>query len=167
MPKTFEPITKLTVSSAGTVWDLQNIPQTYSDLRLIVAGYATTSGFQGIRINNLSTNIYSSGGFYTSGSGVSNNNYQTSDNIVYAASGGWNASYPVAAIIDIFDYTNTSYHKTGWLTYAQKNPSTTQALEQRVISIGTTGAITRIQQASGVVTFAVGSEISLWGILRA
>lgn len=166
MPQTYEPITKLSVTSGGTTFNFTSIPQTYSDLRLVIAGYGTATGFGGIIINGSTSAIYGTQGIYNSSNSVSQNSYDGNSNIYFTAAGDFATSYPNLIIMDFINYTNTSYAKTGSVSFYGKRPSASgNVIEERVFCVNTTSAISAISH--NTFTLAEGSEVSLWGILRA
>jgi hypothetical protein len=167
MPKTYELIASAS-PTGGTTVTFSSIPQTYTDLKLIIEGKSNQTGvsYNGMRmtVNNDTSTLYWSQDVYTNAgtsvvvsTGYSNNFLTIADMA--------QASQSVAAFgeADILDYTSSTKLKT--LIYKM-------AYDQAVVlSAGCypqTTAITRLDFVrDGSNTFRSGTNIKLYGIKRA
>lgn len=160
MPTTYTPIATQTLGSPNATVTFSSIPNTYTDLRLIiVGGFATTSAIR-MRFNSDSASNYS----YTRilGNGTAATSDRTnSDNAIdagYITTDVFNNS-----IIDIMSYSNTSVFKqclNRWNT-------TTFAVAAAAL-YRSTAAISTITLTSGATAnWVAGSTFTLYGVKSA
>ena len=167
MPKTYELIASAS-PTGGTTVTFNSIPQTYTDLKLIIEGKSNQTGtsYNGMRMtvnNDTSTSYWyhdiwtNSGTTVSQSTGYSNNFISVVDMA--------QASQSVAGFgeVDIMDYTSSTKLKT--LIYKQAYDLGV------VLSAGCypqTSAITRLDfQRDGTNTFRSGTNIKIYGIKRA
>lgn len=169
---TFEPIASTTLSGLAASITFSNVPQTYTDLRIVAVLQQDTS-YNDTRINfNNSTSDYTGARFgidaalsyYTSAPLSNTNGVWNNQNSVGAADGDgiWACS-----ITDVFNYTN-SYNKTAVT-------KTFCAVDNQSPQLGAfvwlnTSAITTVTvQYPPSVTrnFIAGSVVTLYGIKAA
>jgi hypothetical protein len=159
MPTTYEPIQTQTVGTAVASVTFSSIPQTYTDLILVVNGDLTTGGHDlRLRFNSDSGANYSRTILYN---GASTRN-SGSDNIITASFGGANTgSY---ATINVMNYSNITTYKTVIQRggYVSSIDSATAGLWRN------SAAITAIECGNtGSTTWVVGSTFTLYGIKAA
>lgn len=109
MPKTYEPIQTTSLPSGGTSVTFSSIPQTYTDLILIINSIiASGEDAHGLQFNGDTASNYSATGLIGSGSAVAS--YRGS-NAVKIDGGRVGTSWSTS-ILNIMNYSNTSTFKT-------------------------------------------------------
>ena len=163
MPKTYEPIQTQTVGTAVATVTFSSIPQTYTDLTLIINGGFTAAGTDmRIRFNSDSGTNYSRTGLYNSStSAVSSYRTSSDDNFISPQFAGNN--YETTGILHFMNYSNSSTYKsillkTGFSTYIFLQSGLWRS----------TSAITGIECGNnGATTWRVGSTLTLFGVKAA
>jgi hypothetical protein len=164
---TYVPIATYTLaSSASTVTfgSGQTIPQTYTDLVLVMNFVQTTSGSPVIVFNSDTTSTYSITNLTGSGSSAASNretnihNYYSFD---YIATSTTN---PNLSIIDIMNYSNTTTYKTV-LERANNASSGTGAMVGLYQNTNAIKQIDITRQSGGY--WSAGSTFTLYGIKAA
>jgi hypothetical protein len=114
MATTYEKIATTTLSSAAASIDFTSIPNTYTDLRVVLVGTAATASYPWMRFNGDTASNYSDTYMYGNGSGVV---AARNTNITAWYMGAWTLStvYPSLFTMDIFSYAGSTY-KTGLST---------------------------------------------------
>lgn len=168
MPATYEPIATTTLSSASAIVTFSSIPSTYTDLRLVVVGTASSQGTMKIRFNNDSDSNYSRLRLNGSGSSVSTGQGNNLTNLEGGTEFNDNSMPPSFFACDVFSYANTSVNKTALLrTQSDRNGSGEVAYV--VSAWRSTAAINRLDFSLNWSNwnFAIGTTATLYGILRA
>jgi hypothetical protein len=159
MPKTYEPIASVTLTGNQTGFDFTGIPQTYTDLVLIIDANTTVivNGF--IQFNSDASTLYSNVYLYGSGSGTASGRESTKTKSYFPD------AYFITGkgihIAHIMNYSNTTTYKT---IITRENVREAFIFE-RTILYRSTSAITSINLTGG--TFVTGSTFSLYGIKAA
>lgn len=166
MAITYEPISTQTLSSTVTGITFSSIPQTYTDLVLVINASASAAANAWLATNL--TDVASLGGTRLYGDGTSAGSATTSsgnDFVVFTAfdqvtttAGAFNA------ILNFMNYSNTTTFKTIITRSNNSGVSVVAAvcLEKK------TGAITSIEiDMVGTGTYSVGSTFTLYGIKAA
>jgi hypothetical protein len=168
MPKTYEPIATHTLSSAAASYTFTSIPQTYTDLVMIVQATQTAGPHQGkIGVGNGSIDTGSNysqtilNGNGTSAASLRFSNY-TYWNADYLAAPGVSGEYNVS-IYNFMNYSNTTTNKT-MINRSSKASNGTDALVNLWRS---TSAINQILFGVTSSTLAAGTIITLYGIKAA
>ena len=172
MPATYEPISTQTLGTAIATVDFTSIPQTYTDLVLVVSA-RTTSGANVLqyRLNSDTASNYS--GTYLTGDGTSAASYRISGATV--ASVHTLIAIPNATdtfgtyIINFQNYTNATTFKTA---ISRANTVGNGAYNGTEASVTlwrkTPEAITSINILNGgALSFAIGSTFTLYGVKAA
>ena len=167
LPSAMTAITSTNLSATATSVTLSSIPGTYDDLRLVMYLRVNTSGgLVGVRFNSDTAANYSNTILRGNGSTASSNRNQTSTYFYPESISGTSNSQPFAWTMDILNYANTSYKKTGLIRFADdRNGSGFTTL-----SVGlwqSTSAITSITILNSDYSFDVGSVFALYGIKKA
>jgi len=170
MPLTYEPIATATIASDGQGWDFTSIPSTYTDLRLVVYGrgtYASTTFGGSGRFNNDSGTNYSYTRLFSDGSAQSQRNANTDTfNVGELPSANATANVFGQAVIDIFNYANTTTYKT--LLVRTSTMTSTSYTFTYVNLWRSTAAINRITfGTAGLNSMKAGSMATLYGIKAA
>jgi hypothetical protein len=161
MPKTYEPIASTTIVSASTV-TFSSIPQTYTDLVIVVDG--TSSGYAqtALKFNGATTNYRTA---LVSADGTSRNGFVFTAN-PYLQLGYYDlffTSPQASSITHIMSYTNSNIYKT----CISRTNNTTFGLGLSVGVWSSTAAITEVEVLPAASTWATGAIITLYGIKAA
>ena len=161
LPSTMTPISTVTLTSAGVV-TFSSIPQTYTDLVLIVNAISSVGYNFRLRLNDdSSANVYSWTLLTTGGSsaaaGSQGSSSQTSLRISFY---GYVDTVPGTHIINLQNYSNTSVHKT----LLSRASNANNGLTLNVGRWANTAAITSI---TTVDSYDAGSTFTLYGIKAA
>jgi hypothetical protein len=168
MPATYEPISKQTLATAATDIYFTSIPQTYTDLVLVMNVGCASNTALGLRINSDSGNNYGSTSLEGDGTTARSDRYST---LSYMRL-GFNATFSSNTLIDqatinIFDYTNTTTNKAFLNRVNSQSQGVVHASVGRWLP-ATSAAITSINILnSNGVNFIVGSTFTLYGIKAA
>jgi hypothetical protein len=171
MPATYEPIatTTLTTASTNTI-TFSNIPQTYTDLRLVQIAMQTTSHNDTRARVNGQTTTYGIARMNRDGTAVA------ATNAIYSNTGFWtnqnsidainDAGFFSGTVCDIFDYTSTTRAK---VAYSRIFSADNNQTPQVTVSIRTeTNAVTSLEcLINSTPLFVAGSTFTLYGIKAA
>lgn len=167
MPTTYEPIATTTLGSATNSITFSSIPQTYTDLRMVVVGSVPSgTGYWTFRFNGDAGTNYSQVTLGGNGSSVYSSreaNYGGG----YLFFQGSIPSSLTAVTLDVFNYTSTTKNKTSLATYTG-DLSGSGNVERGTILWRNTSAVTswtvRTETASN---FAIGTTATIYGIKAA
>lgn len=163
----FTYIADASLTSAGTI-TFSNIPQTYTDLKLIVYGKSIASGESTtMRFNGSTSSIYNYAGIYNNSGGA--NSTDVSRNLTYCTMGALSSWATAMYEIDIFQYANSTDYKQARNTFTEWTNSTNSGRTGIVTHMWfSTAAITSITLAGGTAsTLGSGTKASLYGITKA
>ena len=167
---TYTPIASVTLSSAQSSVTFSGIPQTYTDLVVVVTGTVSVDNYGGwLQINSDTGSNYSWTDLSGNGTTAQSNRGSSIGNTSNWYAGpkqGWSNTSPNMTILNIFNYTNTTTNKT-WISRTA-NPSSTGGTEATVGLYRSTSAVTSITlgvQSSG--TYGSGSTFNLYGVANA
>ena len=161
MAATYTPIASITLGANATSVTFSSIPQTYTDLIVIVNG--RTDGDENIRLqfNSDTSNNYSVTALYGNGSTVTSNRQSNTGSIgIGGISSGSDEQGTV--VVQIFNYSNTTTNKT---VITRANNST--YVQLRTGTRRSTEAISGITLTADATTFLSGATFNLYGILGA
>lgn len=167
MAITYVPIATQTLATAQTSVSFSSIPQTYTDLRLVMQTKNTLGVYLVYLYDpNFSAGIYSGTYLLTSGTAATGGRYNADNYILPdkpygSTSTGW-SSYTV----DFMNYSNTSVYKTA-LSRASISDGANAQVYLNGGLIRTTSAITGLTTIMGGGNFAAGSTFALYGIKAA
>jgi hypothetical protein len=164
MPATYEPIATTTLGSAATTVSFTSIPGTYTDLVLVTSIKATSADTnQFMRFNSDSSTNYSQTNLYGTGTSALSFIQSSQDKINSVLSGYLVTSQNSPGIYNIMNYSNTTTFKTMISRF-----SNSSVIAQSEVSLyRSTSAITSIEIFTTPDSFAVGSTLTLYGILKA
>lgn len=164
MASTHELISRNLLSSATSTLTFSSIPQTYTDLNLVISAQTSASGHTvWYRFNGLTTSVYSgiTMGFSTA---TYSQYYGAISSGILAYSNNGFTTARMSIDTDIFNYTDTTAYKSLVTQAGQGNGE----IEQTAGTFLDTGAITSFTiYASGGPNFESGSVFSLYGIRKA
>jgi hypothetical protein len=157
---TYEAIATATASGSTNIITFSSIPQTYTDLVLIVKADGTGQGGYQVRFNSDSAGNYSATRLYGDGTTASSDREVNKNNLTTEWGGGAYNMY----ITHIQNYSNTTTYKTA-LTRISEN-------RYAVAMVGmwrSTAAVSTITVANGnsATNFASTATFSLYGIKAA
>ena len=157
---TYEPIATTTLGSASAGVTFSSIPQTYTDLVIVVDGN-TTSGptDNNMQFNGDTSSNYTITGLYGDGStAASFRSAATNMEVggIHWASGRGNR------IVNIMNYSNATTYKT-----ILSRVASCTLIQARVGLWRSTSAITSIYVFVGASTYTAGTSFTLYGIAAA
>lgn len=172
MPSTYEPIATTTLGSNQTEITFSSIPQTYTDLVLIVAGTATTGGASFYcRVNGDSSSKYcwaylSSNGTTVSGSTLSESSAGGNGLGLGGFQGYSTDQFRIVANFN--NYSNTSVLKNCQSLGVQAKGSSTPTAEYILSYYNSTSAITSLTlRINAAYFYEASTTATLFGILKA
>jgi hypothetical protein len=162
MPSTYEPIATNTLSSTATIITFSSIPNTYTDLVLVVACLDSGAGRTRLRLNGDSATNYSRINLVGNGSGAAS--YQASNETQFdlSVAAGTSSTSPTAQIISVNNYSNTTTNKTILSRYNLASGAT----EVMTGLYRSTSAITSVSYFTQG-TMQIGTTATLYGIKAA
>ena len=170
MPQTYEPIATTTLSSTSNTITFTSVPNTYTDLRLVLVGEATATGqFFGMTFNgddatgNTSNWAIDGNGTSVTKSGLVDNSY--GGGLFYNVD--MSATYLSFTSVDIFNY-NSAIYKSYIGTYSGDQNGADSYVARAIGTWANTAAITQVRARLGTTgLFAVGTIATLFGIKAA
>ena len=162
MAATYTPIASITLGATASSVTFSSIPQTYTDLVLIISTKNTSTGnYILTRYNSDSGTNYSQTRILGNGS-VAASNRDTNDNS-FALMYQTNTTDPGVCVLNIFNYSNTTTNKTA----ISRDSFAADTTFLRVGMWRNTSAITNISLTINGGNFNTGSTFNLYGILGA
>lgn len=166
MPRTYVPIATTTLTSVTQNLSFASIPQTYTDLVLVLSLRASTTASDAyFRYNNDSATNYSDTVLRGNGSTASSVRDTSAPGIdigVTAVSTDV-SSFQTPTIINIMNYANTTTFKTALI-----RTSNSTAMVSAIVGLWrSTAAISTINIVHRGTGWDVGSTATLYGILKA
>jgi hypothetical protein len=162
MPATYEPIATTTLGTAAATISFTSISSAYTDIRYVASIKATASSSIRVQLNGDTGTNYSSTFLWGDGASASsfrntNSNYLTGS---YSVS-----TTPLLWTFDFFNYAGST-NKTALQTHSNDNNGSGEVA--RVVGLWrNTAAINRIDLLCAGSTFAAGTTVTLYGILKA
>ena len=167
MALTYEPVLTYTFPSAAGSYTFNSIPQTYTDLVLILsAKIAANPGYgTALQFNSDTAANYSLTFGYGTGSTVASNVKDLQTSLALSYGTGLGTATPSAFKVHIMSYTNTSFFKPIY-SRASNFDTTYGGVEMLSGMWKSTAAITSITLLNpfGSMTFATGGSVTLYGI---
>jgi hypothetical protein len=165
MPNTYDPIATQTLGSSAATVTFSSIPQTYTDLVVVLNATSSTTANSYVRLNGDSGTNYSWTAFYGDGAAVGADKANNTANGVLMDYYGYpTATVRNAVVMQFSNYSNTTANKT-ILSRANQASSGVDA----IISMWrNTAAITSLTfRFTGSQTWSTGSTFTLYGIKAA
>lgn len=165
MPATYEPIATTTLGSAASSITFNSIPNTYTDLRLVLfSTYSTGSSFIKLQFNSDTGTNYSRTNLQGDGASATSNRQssvaQINMGFLPASSG-----QTTLQTIDVFSYAGSS-NKTCLIESSEDNNGS--GTVRRIVGLWrNTAAITSITLTGDSTNFGTGTTATLYGILAA
>lgn len=168
MPATYEPIATTTLSSTANTITFSNIPNTYTDLR-IVANVKHTSGryFVRLQFNGNTNSDYSWTHLYSFASGTTGSTQSSSQSYIAFGQAGSPTENPGFYTADILSYAGNTNKAVLLRESANVNSTSNGGLTVGVGLWRSTNAITSVNIHTTINSFAIGSSATLYGILKA
>jgi hypothetical protein len=160
MAQTYDAIASYTVTgSAASAITFTSIPQTYTDLRIVLTG-ADTSGYLVLKLNNSGSSLYSRTN--CSGNGTSAYSGRASGDSFWFPDLSTSTSTSGTSTIDIMSYSSTNVYKTA----LERFNNTSAGIGVWMWS--SPSAISSLYfTGSGGPTIQVGTTITIYGIKAA
>ena len=157
---TYVPIQAITLTSNVSSIEFTGIPQTYTDLVLVMTGgFNSALGYGlGVRLNNVSASQYTSTYLVGDGTSASSGRY-TSQTEMYLGAPGRNTLNSMG-ILNFINYSNANTSKTVIARYSNPSISTWTA----VGLWSNTQAINTIRLTPEVASWLSGSTFTLYGM---
>ena len=161
---TYEPIATTTLSSAASTITFSSIPNTYTDLRVVVANAFTSYGLDTVRIRfNSDTGSNYSYTMLTGDGSTAASSRGTSQTQPIVGRAGYQSTRPSMILIDIFSYAGSTNKTYLAADAADQNGS---GEVNRVVGLWrSTSAINAIELRN--VTFEAGCVVTIYGIKAA
>ena len=151
-------LANFTVATAQATVTFSNIPATFRDLRLVVAGTTSGGGNFYARFNGDSASNYSYVAMGGDGATASSSSATSTSSVLQVYTAFYTRSGVLSA--DIMDYSATDKHKTVLIRSGQVDFGT-EAVVNRWAS---TAAVTTILLTANSVTFSPGTVFTLYGV---
>jgi len=168
MPATYEPISTQTLASAIADVYFYSIPQTYTDLVLVITGTSASATNADWRANGDNTSTYSTQQFFSTNSNTVGSSMASGDNFArFDNYGALGTTGLYLAVAHFMNYSNSTTYKT----CINRSGNTGGPYPGTSLHVGTwrnTAAITslNILSQSGA-NFAIGCTFTLYGIKAA
>jgi hypothetical protein len=162
MPKTYEPIQRVTATGSSVQMAFTSIPQTYTDLILVFSGFAPAGNFY-VRVNSTSGTSYSQTQLRGNGS-VAGASRETSTDAVYI---GDYIADPISAISNAVLHFNNYSNTTTFKPFLFRGNNSAKFTDLSIGLFRSTSAITGITLHSSNMNFDSTSVATLYGIKAA
>lgn len=164
MPATYEPISTQTLGTATATVTFSSIPQTYTDLVLIV-NHSVTTGNPSIhgRFNSDTGSNYSRTRLFGNGSTATSTRGTSQTFLGLAAGVGSSTTREGIMICNVFNYANATTYKT----CITRNNAASLGTEVSVALWSSTSAVTSFEVFVDSSTFTVGTTFVLYGVKAA
>jgi hypothetical protein len=163
---TYTLINSNTLGTATSSLTFSSIPQTYTDLRLVITcGTATDGVGVAARYNGDTSSIYSDTGLWGTGSSASTGRHTAGSSASYSIAVGCSANAGSTIVLaDIMDYANTTTYKSAISRAGNATSTAGYPGSEIVVSMwNSMSAINSITIFAGA-NFVVGSTFRLYGI---
>ena len=163
---TYEKISAVNLTGNAASIEFTSIPQTYTDLRLVLCSKLSGSNDTiYLQFNGNSSAIYDQIIFYGTGSNPASGLNTNGTYVGFPQ--GWGArDYPFIITGDIMNYSSSSFQKTLLATGGTVN-GTTRGLSIEIGRWKNTAAITSIFMAGFSYSFTADTKCTLYGIKKA
>jgi hypothetical protein len=169
----FHPIAAQTLASDSASIIFTNIPQSFTDLKIVVSARHSNSGPQDniyFRFNQDSSALYSDKGFYHAATGIFGYSTVSAAQALMIASNGDTSLANTSSNVEIYvsQYKNTSIFKSFMLDGASLNNATTYEAKRHTIQSGiyrSTNAINSVTLGGWAGNLKAGTTAILYGIL--
>jgi hypothetical protein len=161
MPATYEPIATQTGNGSATTITFISIPQTYTDLVLVMPIFTASNANESVQINGDTGSNYSNTWITGNGSSAASSRNTSNTALNIQANIFSTSTSPAFHIMNFQNYSNTTTFKT----VLTRSNRAEQATEAFVGLWRNTAAITSISIASA--TFTTNATFTLYGIKAA
>jgi hypothetical protein len=164
MPATYEPIATTTLGSSATEISFSDIPNTYTDLRLVFTGTTTTGSSAYIRFNSDTGSNYSRVELYANGSAAFSSG-GTNGTVLSVVYDSLSTTLPSFITADIFGYASSKFKTVA--TSASQDVNGSGSVGVNVGLWRSTSAITSVSVLVLSGNLAAGSRATIFGIKAA
>lgn len=169
----FQPILSQTLTSDSASIIFTNIPQTFTDLKIVISARHTNNGAQDniyFRFNQDSSALYSDKGFYHASTGIFGYSTTSAGQALMIASNGDTSLANTFSNVEIYvsQYRNTSIFKSFLVDGASLNNAVTYEAKRRTVQSGiyrSTNAITSVTLGGWAGSLKAGTRAIIYGIL--
>lgn len=167
MALTYEPIATTTLTSDGQTITFSSIPQTYTDLRVVLISKGGGGDDQFLKYNGVGTSFYHTHGFYSTGATTTSYIYTNNTGRINPGGIYHDTTRDLIWTMDIFDYTSSNNYKTTLHTmYAEYIGNANGVVNATQVFSNASTAITSIELFTGNY-WTAGGNATLYGILKA
>lgn len=167
MPATYEPIATTTLGSAAATISISSIPNTYTDLRLVLVAEGTSGQNTDLifTFNSDTGTNYSQTELNGDGSSATSRRYTSRSN--FWAENSRTLDWPSLTTLDIFSYAGSTNKSALMTVNKDNNAINLGVIRNTAVLWRSTSAITSIQISSNTANFEIGTTATLYGILKA
>ena len=159
---TYSQIASTTLGSATSSYTFSSIPQTYTNLVVVVNGGSSSNNIDfDMVINGDNGNNYSRTLMYGNGSSAGSTRYSNEAYLSFTYYGNMTTNFSWIGQININNYANTTTYKT---ILGKASNADTYGVNATVGLWRSTSAITSIQLKARASNFITGTTFSLYGI---
>lgn len=168
MPATYDAIASSTLGAATSTITFSSISSGFTDLKLVTSYTTATSGqLAMVRYNNDSGSNYY-GTFITGNGSTASGAMPGAYTAMYLPNYGNNdGTTPTTGIVELFSYANSKKKMSLTTVANDKNTSGITQIERSVCLWDSTAAVNRIDIICTSGNFNIGSQFTLYGILKA
>jgi len=164
MPSTYEPIATQTLTSAVADVYFNSIPQTYTDLVLVMVGGCAANSGIGFRVNGSNASMYSTT-FLEGITSATSFRYTVQNWLRIGYNASWGAGLGQTAILNFQNYSNTTTYKS---VLSRVGTIEMNCSGASIGTIHTTSAVSSINiMTSNGNSYNIGSTFTLYGIKAA
>jgi hypothetical protein len=165
MATTYEKIATTTLGSAAATITFSSIPNTFTDLRLVVVMFTDTTNTTFLRLNNDSDTNYSETLLWGNGTAASSGAATGIPRIGIANDISGNSTFPHFAEIDLFSYAGST-NKTVLVSTAEDYNGS--GIVRRGVALWrNTTAVNRLDLGRTAGNFTAGTTATIYGLLKA
>lgn len=160
---TYEKIASTVLGSSNATITFSSIPQTYSDLRVVVVGTVTSDIQFGVRFNGDSSSVYSQVSLRGTGTAAASNRANNGSRVTLPPTLNFSSTTPAMVTFDVIDYRGATFKSL--LGSAAQDYNGSGQVEMTVGMWRSTSAITSLELGTLANAFATGTTATLYGIL--
>lgn len=166
MAATYEPIATTTLSSNLSTITFSSIPNTYTDLRLIVVAKVNNTGlFPLVRFNSDTSTNYSQTNLYANPAGIGSSQAASATSFSAISNQSLDNTIPFGYMLDILSYASSSYKMM--LSSTMNDQAGSGSVERIVGYWRSVNAISSITMLLASNAYVIGTTATLYGIKKA
>ena len=165
MPATYEKIQSTTLGSAASTITFSSIPNTFTDLRLVIVCTTSAETNMCLQFNDITTTVYSGTFLRGNGASATSGKLTNWDSVVLDTPTSTSTTIPHLFTADIFSYAGSTNKSVLGTMSADRNGS--GGVNASVSLWRNTAAITKITIYGAGANLNAGTTATLYGILKA